>query len=196
MDEAYFAKLQNEHGITLTKQQRWWYCAKRLEQGDDMLKEFPSTPDEAFEGAMDGAVFGRELQKAPAVGQESAKHPYVPGISGQHLFGTSGLNDAQTIWLHQVVAGQHNFIGYYENSHEALATYFNWMGGWRSMRSAVWGQHYAHRMTLSTSGKGLGAGVDRQQDMAAQGGIEFETVKAQSGQAYRHHDGAAEDSDL
>ena len=27
-----------------------------------MLKEFPSTPDEAFEGAMDGAVYGREIR--------------------------------------------------------------------------------------------------------------------------------------
>lgn len=171
-DMAYFAKLKAEHGINLTDKQKWWYAAKKLEQGEDMLKEFPSTPDEAFEGAMDGSVLGRELRKLRLRGR-IGKIDYVPGIQ-VNSFWDFGLNDLQTIWLHQEVAGQHNFIGYYENSHEPLATYFAWMNSWRSMRSAVWGQHFAPH-DVEHQRQGLEQ-IKTIKQMAAEGGVEFETV--------------------
>jgi hypothetical protein len=47
-DAKYFEDLKAEHGVDLTKPQMWWYAAKKVEQGDDMWKEYPSTPEEAF----------------------------------------------------------------------------------------------------------------------------------------------------
>jgi hypothetical protein len=44
----YFDRLEAEHGIVLTRQQRAWYVKKAESQADDMKREYPSTPEEAF----------------------------------------------------------------------------------------------------------------------------------------------------
>jgi hypothetical protein len=58
----YFDELE-KNGVTLTPQQKAWYALKAAQQGDDMKREHPSTPEEAFEavsaqcfflGAIDG----------------------------------------------------------------------------------------------------------------------------------------------
>lgn len=172
-ETAYFNKLTVEHGIHLKDGQKWWYAAKHLEQGDGMLKEFPSTPDEAFEGAMEGAVYGGEIRKLRLRGK-IGPFPYVPGIA-VNTFWDFGVGDAQSIWLHQEVAGEHNFIGYYENSNEPLAHYWDWLTNWRVMRSAVWGVHKAphdvdHRRQGATQ-------IQTLKQMAAGIGLEFETVE-------------------
>lgn len=139
-DVEYFAALEREHGVSLTIQQRWWYAAKRKEQGDDMLKEFPSTPDEAFSGAIDGAIWGktiRQLRQLKRIGG----FPYVPGLP-VNTFWDFGLGDMQTIWLHQEVAGLNRFVGYYENNNVGLGHYFEHLTKWRELRSAIWGKHY------------------------------------------------------
>ncbi|ODT71609.1 MAG: hypothetical protein ABS75_07250 [Pelagibacterium sp. SCN 63-23] len=171
-DQKYFAKLKNEHGITLTDPQKWWYAAKRLEQGDDMTKEYPSTPDEAFEAAMDGAYYGKEMRNLRQR-KKIGKVPYVPGIP-VNTFWDFGLGDAQTIWLHQEVGGEHNFIGYYENSGEGLGHYFDWLDKWRAMRNATWGKHYAPH-DVEHRRQGIEAKSIKQ--MAQEVGFIFETVE-------------------
>ncbi len=45
---AYFNYLEKEHDIILTDDQRAWYVKKSEEQGEDMHREYPSYPEEAF----------------------------------------------------------------------------------------------------------------------------------------------------
>ncbi|CAM5587166.1 hypothetical protein RLIN73S_00695 [Rhodanobacter lindaniclasticus] len=59
----YFTKLSDEDGIALAPAQKAWYAKKSEEQGDKMKQEHPSTPEEAFEQAIEGAYFARELGK-------------------------------------------------------------------------------------------------------------------------------------
>jgi len=56
----YFLDLDNE-GIQLTKQQKTWYCKKEETQGDLMKQEFPSNSKEAFQKAIVGAYWSKEL---------------------------------------------------------------------------------------------------------------------------------------
>lgn len=171
----YFDSLETEHGIVLTDEQKWWYAAKSVEQGEDMWKEYPSTPDEAFKAAKEGAYFGKDMRSLRQRGKIGA-FPYVPGIP-VNTFWDFGLGDTQTIWLHQVVAGEHRFIGYFEDSGMGLGHYFNWLDKWAAQRNARWGVHYGphdidHRRQTATSGK-----AETIKTMAAGLGFNFVTVE-------------------
>ena len=174
-DQKYFKELELEHGIVLEDEQKWWYSAKRVEQGDDMWKEYPSTPDEAFKAARDGAYFAKEIRSLRQIGKIGV-FPYVPGIP-INTFWDFGLGDTQTIWLHQLVAGENRWVGYFEDSGMGLGHYFNWLEKWRAQRNAVFGQHYAphdvdHRRQTATSGK-----AETIKTMAAGLGYTFTTVE-------------------
>jgi hypothetical protein len=43
------------HGIALTRAQMAWYQKKADTQLEDLRREFPSTPEEAFEASVEGA---------------------------------------------------------------------------------------------------------------------------------------------
>lgn len=137
----YFASLESEHGITLTDGQKAWYALKAQEQGDDMWKEYPSTPDEAFKAARDGAYFAKEIRSLRQL-RRVGSWPIDPALP-VNTFWDWGLNDATSIWLHQQVAGRNRFVGFYENSGEGPAHYADWLDKWRAMRSARFGIHYA-----------------------------------------------------
>jgi hypothetical protein len=136
---VYFNELKAK-GIDLTDGQKWWYAAKAKEQGDGMWKEFPSTPEEAFKAVRDGAYFAKEMQNLRIL-KKIGQFEFFPTIP-VNTFWDLGINDYMSIWLHQVVAGRHRFVGYTEGSGEGLAYYFDWLDKWRSRRSANWGTHY------------------------------------------------------
>jgi hypothetical protein len=136
---TYFSDLKAQ-GIALTPEQRAWYAAKAKEQGDDMYKEFPSTPAEAFKAVRDGAYFARDMLNL----RERKKIGAFEPVAGTpvNTFWDLGLGDYMSIWLHQQVAGRHRFVGFIEGSGEGLAHYFDIMDKWRVRRGAKWGRHY------------------------------------------------------
>src|SRR5215203_4478162 len=83
-----------------------------------MRREYPATPDEAFEQALEGAYFAQDLFAAAKQGRIGG-FPYDPRSTVQ-TFWDLGRNDLNTIWLHQHVNGFDRFIGYYENSGEFI----------------------------------------------------------------------------
>lgn len=139
-DEEYFAKLKAEHGISTDHEQRSWYVKKAEIQGGDMRREYPSTPDEAFEQALEGAYFAHEMLAASKQKRIGA-FPFVPNAV-VNTFWDLGRNDLNTIWLHQFVDGYHRFIGYYENSGEFIGHYVSWLREWAKERNATFGEHY------------------------------------------------------
>lgn len=174
-DQEYFEALDVEHGIKLSDPQKWWYVAKKGEQGDDMWKEFPSTPDEAFQSAKEGAYFGKDMRSLRQRGRIGS-FPYVTGIA-VNTFWDFGLGDNQTIWLHQEVAGEHRFVGYYENSGYGLGHYFGWLDKWAALRGARWGVHHGphdieHRRQTTTSGQ-----AETIKTMSAKLGFIFKSVR-------------------
>ena len=105
-----------------------------------MRREYPSTPDEAFEQALEGAYFATQLAAA-------AKHGRIGGFPLDprypvNTFWDLGRNDLNTIWLHQFVKGFHRFVGYYENSGEFIGHYVRWLKEWAGERDVTFGDHY------------------------------------------------------
>jgi hypothetical protein len=138
-DQEYFDKLEAA-GIRTTKEQRSWYIKKAEVQGGDMRREYPSTPDEAFEQALEGAYFAHEMLAASKQ-KRIGSFPFVPNAV-VNTFWDLGRNDLNTMWLHQFVDGYHRFIGYYENSGEFIGHYVSWLKDWGRERNAVFGEHY------------------------------------------------------
>lgn len=135
----YFEKLQAD-GIELSEGQRYWYVKKDKLNEEDMKREYPSTPDEAFEQALEGAIFSRELAVANKHGRIGG-HPFDPRFV-VNTFWDLGRNDDNTIWLHQYIKGYHRFIGYYENSGEFIGHYVKWLRDWGEECQATFGDHY------------------------------------------------------
>ena len=105
-----------------------------------MRREYPATPDEAFEQALEGAYFAQELFAAAKQGRIGG-FPYDPRSTVQ-TFWDLGRNDLNTIWLHQHVNGFDRFVGYYENSGEFIGHYVAWLKEWARERDATFGDHY------------------------------------------------------
>lgn len=118
---AYFATLEKKHGIKLTDRQRAWYAKKSDEQKDDMKREFPSTPDEAFEVAIEGAFYGEQMTYLRSRGR-LCEVPWEPSLP-VNTFWDLGMNDSMTIWFHQRVGASNRLFDFYQNSGEGLQHY-------------------------------------------------------------------------
>lgn len=147
---AYFAQLKAEHGITLTAEQKAWYAKKSEEQGDKMKQEHPSTPEEAFEQAIEGAYFARELGQVISSGRY-CDLPIIPGVP-VNTFWDIGMSDTTAIWFHQAVGPWHHFIDFYEMSGEQAEHYARVL----RERGYVYGKHYLPHDGVNTEWAGTG----------------------------------------
>jgi hypothetical protein len=117
----YFVELQAKHGIELDDGRKRWYWKKSLDQGEDMKREYPSTPEEAFFASIEGAYYRKEMTRA-RVERRIRRVPFLPNYP-VNTFWDLGFSDYTSIWFHQQVGLEHRFVKYYENSGEALSHY-------------------------------------------------------------------------
>jgi hypothetical protein len=136
----YFDTLEHNEGIKLTDAQKAWWIATERELGGDMKREYPATPQEAFEQAIEGAYFEQQLAHSRKVGN-IGRFPFDPRFE-VNSFWDLGRNDSTSIWLHQRVGERNRFIGYYENSGEHISHYTQWLRAWRESHRAAKGQDY------------------------------------------------------
>ncbi len=117
----YFAQLPQNIQEKLTWNQKAWYAAKWSIQGNDMRREYPSTPQEAFEGSLEGAFYTREMEALRRAGRirRVPKNPDYPVYTAWDL----GLNDLMTIWFFQYIDGELYFIDYHESSFQTWEYY-------------------------------------------------------------------------
>ncbi len=54
--QGYFTRLEVALGYQLEFFQKAWYIKRAEIQGEDMKREFPSTPEEAFEASNEGCT--------------------------------------------------------------------------------------------------------------------------------------------
>lgn len=121
--EKYFMSL-DEKGITLTDSQKAWYIKKAETQGEYMKREYPSTPEEAFETANEGYYFAALMGKA----REGKRICKIPADDYVYKFAAwdIGISDSTAIWVFQVIGKEVHFLDYYTNSGEALPHYIKW----------------------------------------------------------------------
>lgn len=135
-DDDYFDQVEAETGADLSHGQRAWYVKKAAEQDEKMLREHPSTLDEAFHAAVEGAYYSKQLTKAHKEGRV-CKLPVMPGVP-INTFWDIGRNDTTAIWFHQRVGAWDHFVDYYETSGESVEHYARVL----IERGYMYGDHY------------------------------------------------------
>ncbi len=118
--QDYFKTLE-EKGIKLSSGQKSWYYKKLLTQKDDMKREYPSTPDESFESAIDGSYYAKWIREARFEGR-FGNIPWERGSLVSVAFDI-GYGDATALVFFQIIGQEVHIIDYYENSGEAFAFY-------------------------------------------------------------------------
>lgn len=118
-DLDYFNKLSLQ-GIQLSEPQRYWYVKKAKVQGEDMLREFPSTQEEAFMSSQVGNWYATQIK-------ELYENGHVTEISYDHAMPVHtawdlGQADFMSIWFFQINrAGEIMVIDYFERTDTPLS---------------------------------------------------------------------------
>jgi len=114
----YFTDLELQLNVKLTNMQKWWYCAKYETLGEDMKREYPSYPEEAFEQSVEGTYYKNEYAKL-----KIGSNLYDQNLVVHSAFDL-GMNDDFSIGFFQVdLKNQVKIIGEYTNSGHGLDHY-------------------------------------------------------------------------
>ncbi len=137
--QKYFADLA-EKGIALSPAQQAWYVKKAETQLDKMKREYPSTPDEAFESSIEGAYYAAEMSAADLQGRIGPfpAHKGVPVNTGWDI----GYGDYTTIWLFQRTGMVIRLVGYIQNSGEGLHWYLRELVRLSELNGWTYGKHF------------------------------------------------------
>lgn len=139
--KEYFDDLQRNHGIMLTPEQKAWYALKRKIVGpDDMFREYPSYPEEAFKVAVEGAYFKRQMGSAREQGRLGTVT--LDTTRPVHTCWDIGVDDATAIWFFQSDGVRHRIVDYYEASGEGMNHYARILKDKATERGFQYGNHY------------------------------------------------------
>ncbi len=117
----YFTELQEVHSIKITPAQMSWYASKHKTQSDDMLREYPSTAEEAFQANNEGRYYSKYITKA-RVERRICSVPYDANLATYCVF-DFGISDSMAIWFYQTHGSAVRMIDYIEGSEEPLTYY-------------------------------------------------------------------------
>lgn len=134
--QLYFDYLYNL-GISIDEEQKAWYIGKYGTQKEDMKREYPSTPEEAWQVSNEGIYYSKQMCQA----RIEKRIGFVP-YDEELLVNTSwdlGYNDSTAIWFVQVLRNgkEIRIIDYMEGSGESLSY---WIGEVRRKEYA-YGKH-------------------------------------------------------
>ena len=114
----YFNKLELD-GIKLIDPQKWWYANKFKVQKEDMYREFPSKPEEAFSASQEGYWYSSYIKSLYDDG-----HVLNLGYDRAlpvHCAWDLGQSDAMSIWFFQVNRSDDiNVIDFWQNKDTRL----------------------------------------------------------------------------
>lgn len=126
--QEYFAKLKQDDyirkffpAVEFTEPMMRWWQAKFESNEDDICREYPSTPKEAFDMAIRGSYFENELTKAREQGRVG-RYMYDPSMLVNTVWdiGGAGGGDDTAIWFFQVCGREVRIIDYWEGTGYSL----------------------------------------------------------------------------
>ncbi len=132
----YFMDLEEGYGIVLTAEQQAWYVAKLDTLQDDMMREHPSTPEEAFQASIEGACYKRQMAVARRE-KRICTVPWQPDLP-VNTFWDTGHRDATGIVFQQRVGPMNHIIEAVEHSGEDWPFYARLL----SRKPYAYGVHY------------------------------------------------------
>ena len=113
----YFYALESQ-GIFLDNEQKYWYATKSESQGDGMKSEYPSTPDEAWEQAINGAYYTKQITNARHEGRIG--NIFYDDKLPVHTSWDLGYNDSTALWFFQIYGKEIRLIDYAEGHTQSL----------------------------------------------------------------------------
>lgn len=134
----YFDELSCKHGIELDDRQKAWYSSKWKTLGDDMKREYPSTPEEAFAQSIEGAYYAQQFRKIYTDGRICANMNNDAKIN---TVWDIGVGDSTAIWFYQKIGNEIHLVDFYENSGEGLQHYMTVLHKKNYDYGYHWGPH-------------------------------------------------------
>ena len=135
----YFAEMEAKHDVVVNERQKSWYYAKEKTLGDDMKREYPTIPAEAFQQSVEGAYYAKQfrwLYTNKRIGK-IPDNSHLP----VHTFWDIGVGDSTAIWFVREVGNEFHIIDYYENSGEGLRHYMKVLKDRGYEYGEHWGPH-------------------------------------------------------
>jgi hypothetical protein len=142
--DRYFDELKSKHGINLDLEQKRWYALIEQTQGEDMKREYPSTPREAFEQAIEGAYYANQFAAIYKDGRicDFSANGMVNNDAEVHTAWDIGIGDSTAIWFYRLVGEDVQVIHYYENSGESMGHYIKYVHDIGDRNKWSYGQHW------------------------------------------------------
>lgn len=139
----YFYELENKYELKLTQGQKAWYSAKWKVLGDDMKREYPSTPKEAFEQSISGAYYSNQFAKIYKDGRivKGMNTDYSNEVEVNTVCDI-GIGDSTAIWFYRVVGEEVHVVHYHENSGESLGYYVKYIQDKLKKEGWAMGENY------------------------------------------------------
>ncbi|HEB2010329.1 TPA: terminase [Yersinia enterocolitica] len=135
----YFAEMEAKHCVHLNERQKSWYYAKEKTLGDDMKREYPTIPAEAFQQSVEGAYYAKQFRWL-YTNKRICKLPDNSHLP-VHTFWDIGVGDSTAIWFVREVGEEFHIIDYYENSGEGLRHYMKVLKNRGYTYGDHWGPH-------------------------------------------------------
>jgi hypothetical protein len=137
--ERYFNTLLTEHQISLSEGQKAWYSLKRDGAnglGRLMKREHPSFPAEAFEQAVEGAVFGMELETCRRDGRVG----FFPHRENEpvYTFWDLGVGHPTAVIFFQFIGEKAHIVDYHEEVGRGIVYHCKVVKD----KPYIYGQHY------------------------------------------------------
>lgn len=137
--KRYFGELKEKHGIELNAYQMAWYALKRdgpMGLGVKMKREHPSTPEEAFEQSVEGAIYAEEMGNIRSEGRIR----FEPHQTNHRVytFWDIGIGNSTAIVFAQFIGSKINIIDYIEGSGRGSNYYAKLIKD----KDYVYGMHY------------------------------------------------------
>lgn len=123
--EKYFKDLTERLAKHFTREQKLWYTAKKIEQGRNMMREYPSTITEAMSVPVPGAIYAEEMGEL----REKKRMCSFPADRTLPAFSfwDIGVSDYGSIWIMQFAGRDILWLDYYSNEGQGAAHYVAWL---------------------------------------------------------------------
>ncbi len=173
---TYFQELEDKHKIPLSMDQKSWYIGKESTLGGDMLREYPSHPDEAFSASIEGAYFSRQMARARRE-KRITTVPHMPGVPVTTWWDIG--RDTTSIWFTQDQGTMIHVIDYYQADGEGLAHYKVILDEWAADK----GYYYAPCQWPHDMGDNVWAANKTKEQLAIEAGLSGRVLSRMSAKA-------------
>ncbi len=136
----YFFDLEGR-GISLDMEQKQWYAAQYAKTGYLVKREYPTTPEEAFEQQVEGAIYGKQMLSLRSQGRLAAEFD-VDAYAPLYVSWDIGMSDYMALWLWQVgVDGRYYAVDFYCANDNPLPHYINQVHLWEREHGQMISRH-------------------------------------------------------